>query len=57
VAGADRESLLGHVMFSLERTAVRDVCVAGEMVVRDGRHPLEEQIVREFGEVQRNLWR
>jgi len=57
VAGADKESLLGHVVFSLERTAVRDVCVAGEMVVRDGRHPLAEEIVREFGEVQRSLWR
>jgi formimidoylglutamate deiminase len=57
VAGASGESLLGHVVFSLERTAVRDVCVAGEMVVRDRRHSLEEEIVREFGEVQRNLWR
>jgi len=57
VAGADLESLLAHVVFSLERTAVRDVCVAGELVVRDGRHRLEEEIVREFGEVQRGLWR
>ncbi len=57
LAGADRGSLLAHVVFSLERTAVRDVCVAGEMVVRDGRHRLEEEIVREFEEVQRDLWR
>jgi formimidoylglutamate deiminase len=57
VAGADRETLLGHVVFSLERTAVRDVCVGGKMVVRDGRHPLQEEVVREFGEVQRTLWR
>jgi len=57
VAGASRESLLAHVVFSLERTAVRDVCVAGELVVRDGRHPLQEKIVREFAEVQRNLWK
>jgi formimidoylglutamate deiminase len=57
VAGASRESLLAHVVFSLERTAVRDVCVAGELVVRDGRHPLQEEIVRDFGEVQRNLWK
>lgn len=56
VAGADRESLLGHVVFSLERTGVRDVCVAGKMVVREGRHLLQEEILREFGEVQRNLW-
>jgi formimidoylglutamate deiminase len=57
VAGADRESLLGHVVFSLERTAVRDICVAGELVVRDGRHRFKEEIVREFGEVQRDLWK
>jgi cytosine/adenosine deaminase-related metal-dependent hydrolase len=56
VAGADRESLLGHVVFSLERTAVRDVAVGGELVVRDSRHRLEEEIVREFGDVQRRLW-
>ncbi len=57
VAGADAESLLGHVVFSLERTAVREVCVGGAMVVVDGRHRLEDEIVREFGEVQRKLWR
>jgi hypothetical protein len=26
-------------------------------VVCDGRHRLQEEIVSEFGEVQRNLWR
>lgn len=57
VAGASRESLLAHVVYSLERTAVRDVCVAGEMVIRDGRHRLQDDIVREFGEVQRHLWK
>jgi formimidoylglutamate deiminase len=56
LAGADRGSLLGHVVFSLERTAVRDVCIAGELVVRDGRHRLQEKIVREFEQVQRDLW-
>jgi len=56
VAGADRESLLGHVVFSLERTAVRDVCVAGELAIRDGRHRLQEEIIRDFGQVQRDLW-
>ncbi|MGA3188529.1 MAG: formimidoylglutamate deiminase [Bryobacteraceae bacterium] len=57
IAGADRESLLGHVVFSLERTAVREVCVGGELVVQDGQHRLQDEIVREFGKVQRNLWR
>jgi formimidoylglutamate deiminase len=57
VAGANPESLLAHVVFSLERTAVRDVCVGGEVIVRDGKHPLQEEIVREFSEVQRKLWK
>src|SRR5260370_3420343 len=56
LAGAAQASLLNHVVFSLERTAVRDVCVDGELVVRDGRHPLAEDIVREFTAVQRSLW-
>jgi formimidoylglutamate deiminase len=56
IAGAGRASLLNHIVFSLERAAIRDVCVGGELVVHDGRHPLEEDIVREFGAVQKNLW-
>jgi formimidoylglutamate deiminase len=57
VAGADLGSLLTNILFSMERTAVRDVCVGGKMAVRDGTHPLREEIIREFGEVQRKLWR
>ena len=56
VAGANRESLLANVVFSLERTAVKDVCVGGKMVVEEGTHRLQEEIVKEFGEVQRSLW-
>jgi formimidoylglutamate deiminase len=56
LAGADRESLLDHVVFSMERTAVRDVWVDGRQIVRDGRHAMQDEIVAEFGEVQRSLW-
>jgi formimidoylglutamate deiminase len=56
VAGASPESLLSHIVFSLERTAVRDVCVGGRMAIREGKHPLQEEIVREFGKVQKGLW-
>ena len=56
IAGAGRHSLLSHIVFSLERTAVRDACVGGEFVIRDGRHPLQEDIVRAFAAVQRSLW-
>lgn len=56
VAGADPASLLNHIVFSLERTAIREVCVAGEMLIQDGHHGREERIIRDFGELQRRLW-
>jgi formimidoylglutamate deiminase len=56
IAGAGASSLLNHIVFSLERTAVREVSIAGEFVVRDGRHPLQEEIVRNFDAVQKTLW-
>ncbi len=55
IAGAGG-SLMNSIVFSLERTAVRDVAVGGELVVRDGRHALQEDIVREFAAVQQKLW-
>ncbi len=56
LAGADRASLLDHVVFSLERTAVRDVWVDGRQIVCNGRHRLQDEIVEQFAEVQRSLW-
>lgn len=56
VAGADPASLLNHIVFSLERTAIREVCVGGEMQIQDGRHAREEEIVQDFSELQRRLW-
>jgi len=56
IAGADPDSLLSHVVFSTERTAVRDVAVAGEFVVREGRHPRAEEIMSDFTRVQRDVW-
>lgn len=56
LAGADRFSLLSHVVFAGARAAVRDVYVDGEAVVRDGRHPLQDEIAAEFAVLQRELW-
>ena len=56
LAGADRESLLSHMVFALERTAVRGVFVDGEPVIEEGHHAREEQIVQEFAELQRRSW-
>jgi formimidoylglutamate deiminase len=56
IAGAGANSLLNHIVFSLERTAIRDVAIGGEFIVRDGRHPLKDEIARKFDGVQKILW-
>ncbi len=56
LAGAGEEDLLSHIVFSAERTAVRDVFVSGRQVIQDGRHPLQDEIITKFATVQRRLW-
>jgi formimidoylglutamate deiminase len=48
IAGASAEDLLANVVFSLSRTAVRDVVVAGKQIVENGRHRDQEEIVKGF---------
>ncbi len=55
VAGAG-DALLNHIVISLERTAIREVAVGGEFLIREGRHALQEEIIREFADVQREVW-
>jgi formimidoylglutamate deiminase len=56
LSGADRESLLSHIAFALERTAVRGVFVNGEPIIEQGHHSHEERIIQEFAKLQRRLW-
>ncbi len=56
IAGADQSSLLSHIVFAGEKSAIRDVYVSGRPVIEDGRHPLEEEIVERFAKVQKKLW-
>lgn len=55
LAGADDENLLSHLVFSAERTAIRDVFVNGIQVIQEGRHPCQDEIVDQFATVQRRL--
>jgi formimidoylglutamate deiminase len=57
IAGAGPESLLNAIVFSLERTAVREVFVHGESVIEDGHHVLHDAVLSEFDAVQRRLWK
>ena len=57
IAGAGTDALLPAVVFSLARTAVRDVVVGGRRIVEDGRHRTQDEIVERFANLQRRLWR
>jgi formimidoylglutamate deiminase len=56
IAGASIDNLLANVVFSLSRTALRDVVVGGKQIVQDGRHIAQEEIVHKFKEVQKKMW-
>jgi Cytosine deaminase and related metal-dependent hydrolases len=57
VAGGEPNALLEQLLFSIERTAVREVFVQGKAIVREGRHSDQAEIVHQFIELQRRLWR
>jgi len=48
IAGATAEELLPTLVFSLDRSGVRDVVVQGKTIVADGKHPLAEEIVAAY---------
>jgi len=43
-------------VFSLNRSAIRDVIVSGECIVRDGKHALQDEIVTRYKEVHARVW-
>jgi formimidoylglutamate deiminase len=55
VLGTDAESLVSQAVFALGRAAVRDVAVAGRLVVEDGRHALDEEIRGRYRVVQKRF--
>jgi formimidoylglutamate deiminase len=48
IAGASQDDLLATIVFSLSRTAVRDVVVAGKQIVENARHRDQDAIVESF---------
>lgn len=56
IAGAAPDELLACIVFALARTAVRDVCVGGQLLIEDGRHKHEREIVERFAALQARLW-
>jgi formimidoylglutamate deiminase len=56
IAGASTDDLLSSIVFSLARTAVRDVFVGGKKIVEDGKHLAQDEIVESFVALQKRLW-
>ena len=56
IAGDSREDLLATIVFGMQTAAVADVCVGGRFVVRDHRHPQQQEILNEYQEVARKVW-
>ncbi|MDQ5844967.1 MAG: formimidoylglutamate deiminase [Acidobacteriota bacterium] len=56
IAGASENDLLPSIVFSISRTAIKDVVVGGKRIVEDGRHAQQEEIVLKFKALQKRLW-
>jgi formimidoylglutamate deiminase len=56
IAGNSPDDLLPLIVFGLNRTAVRDVAVNGKFILRDGQHPLHEEIVGRYVELHARVW-
>ena len=48
IAGSSADNLLANIVFSLSRTAIKDVVVGGKRIVVDGRHAQQDGIVSAF---------
>ncbi|HEY2962148.1 MAG TPA: formimidoylglutamate deiminase [Pyrinomonadaceae bacterium] len=52
IAGSSPDNLLANIVFSLSRTAIKDVVVGGKRIVADGRHAQQNGIVSAFRRIQ-----
>jgi len=56
LAGANENDLLAHIVFSLSKTAVKDVVVGGKRIIDDGHHAQQAEIIEKFKALQKKLW-
>jgi formimidoylglutamate deiminase len=56
IAGNTPETLLPLLVFGASRSAIRDVVVNGRIILQDGVHPLQEEIIQKYREVYRKVW-
>jgi formimidoylglutamate deiminase len=56
IAGASTDDLLASILFSLSRTAIKEVVVGGKTIISEGRHTDQELITDRFNALQAKLW-
>ncbi|QNI33172.1 formimidoylglutamate deiminase [Alloacidobacterium dinghuense] len=56
IVGNSPEDLLSIIVFGLDPSAIRDVAVNGKLIIRDGKHEFEKEIIARYKEVYRKVW-
>jgi formimidoylglutamate deiminase len=56
IAGNSAENLLPIIVFSLNRSAIRDVVVNGRFILHEQRHEQYEEIVSRYRELHEKIW-
>lgn|SRR6185312_7477531 len=56
IAGHSPADLLSIVVFSLGRSALRDVVVNGKLIIQDQRHVDQEEIISRYSDVHHRIW-
>jgi formimidoylglutamate deiminase len=56
IAGHSAEDLLPIIVFSLDRSAIRDVVVNGRSVLDDQKHVHQEEIISRYKEIHQRVW-
>ena len=56
ISGHSAEDLLPILVFSLNRSAIRDVVVNGRFILRDQQHTHQNEIVSRYKNVHRKVW-
>jgi formimidoylglutamate deiminase len=55
ILGVDRASLVAEAVFALGRSAIRDVAVAGRLVIENGVHAQDREIRSRYRAVQKRF--
>jgi formimidoylglutamate deiminase len=56
IAGHSAEDLLSILVFSLNRSAIRDVAVNGKLILRDQAHVHHDEILSRYEDLHRKVW-